>query len=120
VVNKEYNPNGVFEAQEYIFPFDDESFDFVFLGSVFTHMLPRGVEGYLSEIARVLKTGGKSLTTYFLLTPNTLDRIKRGESTLLLTYDGHGFRAVSETLPEMAITYDESYIRDCTSRTISI
>jgi SAM-dependent methyltransferase len=111
VTNKEYNPNGAYEATEYIFPFRDESFDFVFLGSVFTHMLPRGVERYLSEIARVLKTGGKSLVTYFLLTPETLDRIERRESTLPFTYDGSGFKAVSETLPEMAVAYDESYIK---------
>jgi SAM-dependent methyltransferase len=111
VINKEYNPKGAFEASEYVFPFNDESFDFVFLGSVFTHMLPQGVERYLSEIARVLKVGGKSLATYFLLTPKTLDSIERGESTLPFTYDGSGFKAVSETLPEMAVAYDESFVR---------
>lgn len=111
VISKEYNPNGVFEASEYVFPFSNESFDFVFLGSVFTHMLPSGVERYLSEISRVLKVGGKSLVTYFLLTPKTLDSIERGESTLPFNYDGCGFKAVSETLPEMAVAYDESYVR---------
>jgi SAM-dependent methyltransferase len=111
VMSKEYNPKGAFEASEYVFPFSDESFDFVFLGSVFTHMLPGGVERYLSEIARVLKVGGKSLITYFLLTPKTRDSIERGESTLPFTYDGRGFKAVSETLPEMAVAYDEFYVR---------
>src|SRR4051794_26137863 len=49
-----YNPNGRLTASTYRFPFADASFDFVFLGSVFTHMLPADVAHYLAEIARVL------------------------------------------------------------------
>ena len=39
IFNKWYNPGGAFAASEYRFPYDDESFDFIFLTSVFTHML---------------------------------------------------------------------------------
>ena len=38
----------------------------VFLTSVFTHMFGEDIENYLSEIARVLKPGGKALITWFL------------------------------------------------------
>ncbi len=58
IYNKEYNPKGKYKASEYKFPYGDESFDFVFLTSVFTHTLPNDMENYFSEIARVLKRGG--------------------------------------------------------------
>ena len=41
--------------------------DVAFLTSVFTHMLPEDVEHYLDELARVLKPGGRTLITWFLL-----------------------------------------------------
>ena len=57
--NSAYNESGADSCVELsFFPSTDETFDFVFLASVFTHMLPEGVEHYLSEIARVLKPGG--------------------------------------------------------------
>jgi SAM-dependent methyltransferase len=111
VINEEYNPKGSISAAEYSFPYSDAAFDFVFLGSVFTHMLPREVERYFAEIARVLKVRGRSLITYFLLTSETRDCIAQGASTLPFTCDGSGFKTVSEIVPESAIAYDESYIR---------
>ena len=56
--NKEYNSGERFAASEYEFPYEDASFDFVLLTSVFTHLLPNEVENYLSEIQRVLAPGG--------------------------------------------------------------
>jgi SAM-dependent methyltransferase len=111
VANQNYNPKGAFRAAEYTFPYEDMSFDFVFLGSVFTHMLPQEVERYLSEIRRVLKAGGKSLSTYFLLTSKSLDRIEQGGSTLSFTHSGRGFRSISDKVPEIAVAYEESYIK---------
>src|SRR5688572_22585232 len=37
VYNEHYNARGRFTASEYKFPYADDSFDFVFLASVFTH-----------------------------------------------------------------------------------
>jgi SAM-dependent methyltransferase len=67
IFNKYYNPKGTVSAEEYRFPFDDAQFDFVFLTSVFTHMLERDVQNYLSEIRRVLRSGGCAFITCFLL-----------------------------------------------------
>ena len=52
LVSPAYNPHGLVPASEYRFPFPDQSFDFIFLASVFTHMLPDAVEHYLREIGR--------------------------------------------------------------------
>jgi SAM-dependent methyltransferase len=44
VYNKHYNPTGRYQARDYRFPYEDSSFDFVFLTSVFTHMLAGDVD----------------------------------------------------------------------------
>ena len=67
VFNEKYNPGGKYKASEYKFPYDNDAFDFVYLTSVFTHMLPHDMENYLSEISRVLRNNGRCLITYYLL-----------------------------------------------------
>jgi len=37
--NTAYNPRGVQQAAQYRFPYEDDSFDFAYLGSVCTHLL---------------------------------------------------------------------------------
>jgi SAM-dependent methyltransferase len=58
-----YNPcqsgKGRQKAHEYRFPYEDESFDAVFLASVFTYFVPKEMTRYVSEISRVLKKGGR-------------------------------------------------------------
>jgi ubiquinone/menaquinone biosynthesis C-methylase UbiE len=66
VYNQIYNWRGV-KASEYRLPFEGDSFDFVFLTSVFTHLLQAEAENYLHEIGRVLRPGGICFSTWFLL-----------------------------------------------------
>ena len=110
VYNKQYNPKGKVRAQEFKFPFDDEYFDFVFLTSVFTHMLPPDVENYMSEIARVLKTGGRCLITFFILNEESLRLIRAGRSQLDFKYDLGGCLSTDINRPEAAIAYDEGIV----------
>ena len=110
VFNRHYNPVGTRRAAEYIFPFDDEQFDFAVLNSVFTHMMPDEVASYLSEVARVLKPGGRCLISFFLLNRESISLIEAGKSTQNLRHEFGPSRAVSRESPEEAIGYDESYI----------
>src|SRR6185295_13231209 len=55
-------------AAKYRFPFPAERFDFIFLTSVFTHLRPEDAKNYLGEIKRVLKTEGRVLMTFLLMT----------------------------------------------------
>jgi ubiquinone/menaquinone biosynthesis C-methylase UbiE len=112
VYNKHYNPRGTYQPSEYKFPFADESFSFVMLGSVFTHMLPADVENYLSEIHRVLKKGGRCLISYFLLNEESLRLMKGSESTADFKYEFNGYRAVSSDVPEVAIAFDEYWVME--------
>jgi SAM-dependent methyltransferase len=104
-----YNPKGKYKASEYKFPFKDESFDFIYLGSVFTHMLPADVENYVFEIARMLKKRGRCLATFFLLNNESQELIQAGKSTLAFKYALDGHLTISKEQPEAAICYDEGY-----------
>lgn len=108
--NKFYNPNGKVRTRDFQFPFDDGIFNFVFLTSVFTHMLPADVENYLSEIARVLKTGGKCLITFFILNEESENLIRSGRSTLDFRYKTNDCLTVDENDPEVAIAYSEKNV----------
>jgi ubiquinone/menaquinone biosynthesis C-methylase UbiE len=111
VYNKYYNPKGNIRAQDFKFPFDDQFFDFVFLTSVFTHMLPADVENYIAEISRVLKPGGRCLITFFLLNEETVSLMRSGKSTLDFKFDLSGCLSTEENKPEAAIAYEEEMVK---------
>jgi SAM-dependent methyltransferase len=109
--NRTYNPMSTTRAAHVTFPFGDDVFDFVFLTSVFTHMLPADLRRYLAEIARVLKPGGRCFSTFFLLNGESLALIRSGLSKRFRFAHLHDeFRANDET-PENAVAYREDDMR---------
>ncbi len=110
--NELYNPRGRFKAAEYKFPYEDQYFDFVFLTSVLTHLLPRDMQNYLRETARVLKKDGRCIITFFLLNPQSLSLRSLGRSELDFKYQREGCRILDEDAPEYAVAYDEGHIRE--------
>jgi glycosyltransferase involved in cell wall biosynthesis/ubiquinone/menaquinone biosynthesis C-methylase UbiE len=112
VHNKQYNPNGKYKAIDYKFPYQDSFFDFVFLTSVFTHMLPKDLENYLSEIVRVLKPGGKCFVTYFLLNSESMVLIKQGATSQKFLYEVGDCLTVDKGNPEYALAYPEISIKN--------
>lgn len=111
IYNKRYNPKGGQSSSRYKFPYGDKSFDFVFLTSVFTHMLPDDVDNYLSEISRVLKPDKKCLVTFFLINEESSRAIEAGASSLDFKFRVNGFRTTCEMIPERAVAYDEELVR---------
>lgn len=107
VYNKWYNPAGTVRSTELRFPFDDASFDFVFLTSVFTHMLAPEVRRYLDEIHRVLRPGGRCLCTCFLLTPESEALIQAGKSGHALVHELDECFTSNPEVPEDAIGFKE-------------
>ena len=75
------------DAAEFRFPFSAASFDFVFSNSLFTHLLPEVAENYLTEIGRLLRPGGRTLNTLFLLNPESLALLDSGASPQGTTHD---------------------------------
>jgi len=108
-----YNPHGRTAPSAYRFPFADRSFDFIFLGSVFTHMLPDAVEHYVQEIARLLAPGGVCVASYFLLNDETRAGADAGTSFMSFDVrDPSGLcRLHDAAVPEAAIALEESFVR---------
>jgi len=112
IYNSLYNPKGKYQSLDFRFPYADESFDVVFLTSVFTHMFPPDVDHYLDEIARVLKPGGRSLCTFFLLNEESLALIAAGKGTHNFKYERPGYRTIHEKREEEGIAFPEAFIRE--------
>ncbi len=112
--NTHYNPKGRLFTAEYIFPYDDEQFDFVFLTSVSTHLLPDAQINYLSEIRRVLKDDGRALMTFLLLNRQAEDAMATGRCAFGLndlgSYGMTSYRFESKENPEETIAYPEDVI----------
>ena len=112
IFNYAYNPTGTCQSGDYRFPYTDQTFDFVFLTSVFTHMLPPDMEHYHSEISRVLKPGGRCLITYFLLNRESLEAIDTGTSSIGFKHQRYGYLVNDPAIPEAAVAYPEEYIKE--------
>ncbi|QQE12442.1 class I SAM-dependent methyltransferase [Planctomycetota bacterium] len=65
IENERYNPNGYKLDTPVQLPFKDNSFDIIFLYSVFTHMRSKDVKFYLSEIKRMLAKDSYVLFTAY-------------------------------------------------------
>lgn len=107
VFNSLYNPCGNLRASDYRFPYPDESFDVAVAISVFTHMLPCDVDHYVGEISRVLKTGGRGLMSWLLMTEDAAAGIRAGKSSLRFAHRMNGCWAEAVHTPEGAVSYDE-------------
>jgi SAM-dependent methyltransferase len=95
-----------------LFPFESESFDFVLLTSVFTHMLPTDLDNYLAEVARVLKVNGRCLITAFLLNQESESLIISQTSRLTFPFKVNGICRAKSGKIEEAVSYDEQWILD--------
>ncbi len=67
IYNGSYNPGGRISAEDFVFPYDDASFDVAYAASVYTHLLPKTALNYLEQTRRVVRPGGKCLYSFFVL-----------------------------------------------------
>jgi len=98
-------------AGELAFPYENDSFDFVFAHSVFTHLGPEAAANYLRETHRVLRPGGISYATWFLYD----GPLAANASPLIatMTPDPSGdFAWHDPAVPETAVGYREGYVLD--------
>jgi len=113
IYNEHYNPRGRFKQREYRLPYSDAEFDIVYSVSLFTHLLPEDTLSYLREIRRVLKSTGRFISTFFLLTAESQANIVNKEKNAVFRFP-HDFgtcRVLSPKDPAAGVAYDEAWIR---------
>jgi SAM-dependent methyltransferase len=110
VFNLYYNKLSITQPKDYTFPFPDNHFDFIFLTSVFTHMRTTDVDNYLKEIARMLRPGGISFITYFLINAETLKLIEQQKSHREFQLLEEHLYTDNPQIPESAIALDEDFV----------
>ena len=109
VFNGLYNKRGTIEPNLVEFPVDDNSVDFVFATSVFTHMFKIHVERYLKEAHRVMSEGGSFLSSWFIIDHAVEDSIEKGYTRFPFSYESKdGVRYNDTNIPEeqLAFRYD--------------
>lgn len=109
LANDLYNESEA-KATDFQFPYPDAQFDFVFLISVFTHMLPEEVEHYLSEIQRVLKPDGVAFSTFFVLNDRAKSMMKGSEFDF--RHDLGHYRLLNEKVKAANVAFEEGYLQE--------
>lgn len=101
-----YNPQGSLPGNEVRFGFANQSFDFITMTSVATHLPPDELVVYLNEAARLLAPGGRLFLTAF-----ALDGQSTGQERLKFRRwgEGPGWYAIEEA-PLAAAGIDAGFL----------
>lgn len=108
--NKMYNPEGNVQTLDFVFPYQDKSFDWVVLTSVFTHLQAKEVRHYLDEITRVLKPRGRCLCTCFLLNPESEAAMTKNKKARQIVHPLEECFTATPKIPESTIGYKEGLL----------
>ena len=115
--NRSYNPGGKHQAKAYRFPHRDRSFDLIILTSIFTHLLEEELQNYLQETHRLLEKEGTVYASFF--TYRSCREAVKGVDRHPVSFPCyHSYFAVhSDTYPEKAVAYEESFLLELVQRT---
>ena len=114
VYNAAYWPSGTLSAQEWLDGFGEKGFDVIVAKSLFTHVLPDELRVYLKGMADRLKSGGRALLTFFVLSEEQarLAAMRRNRIPFH-PYGESGCCAVRRPLaPTAAVAYEEQYLME--------
>lgn len=98
--------NETTDAAKFIFPYENEQFDFIFATSLFTHLRGNEIENYIKETSRVIKHGGICVFTFFILEQVGVDAVFKFNHN----YE-NGFSHNAKS-PLDAIAFREKYLKD--------
>ncbi|MCX6187776.1 MAG: class I SAM-dependent methyltransferase [Bacteroidetes bacterium] len=98
-------------ASHFVFPYADNSFDFIILTSVFTHMMPDEIKQYCAEISRVLKSGGTCFATFFVLDDES-EKLMDEEKKFYFKHDFAYYKLMDEKVKSANIALKKTFIVD--------
>jgi ubiquinone/menaquinone biosynthesis C-methylase UbiE len=108
--NQLYNTSDKADASNFIFPYNDGKFDFVFLTSVFTHMMPAEVAHYMNEISRVMKPGATCLISFFIVNCESEDLMIKKPTHMNFPINKGFYRLHSAQVDTANVAYDEEWL----------
>lgn len=117
IENASYNPSGDILASEYQFPYEDNRFDVVFIPSVFTHIDQEGFEGYVAEIHRVMKPGGRLLSWHLLIEETRFEQAcnEAVENHKITRLNDASWTCATDGWKKAAFYYDLQYVLETLS-----
>lgn len=105
--NGMYNGGG---TAEFILPYENDSFDIALAVSVFTHTIQEHTEKMLREITRLVRPGGYTLFTYFILDEESETAIARGAAERKFPYDWGNWRSDDNSVRCFANAYKRPWL----------
>jgi len=108
--NQLYNTSDKANASTFNFPYENSKFNFVFLTSVFTHMMPAEVEHYINEIGRVMKPGATSLMSFFIVNCESEDLMIKKPTHMNFPINKGFYRLHSAQVDTANVAYDEEWL----------
>ncbi len=108
-----YNPEGSLPTTSARLPFADESFDFICMISLLTHLDMMEVGHYAREAARLLAPGGRCFATAFLMNPPARAALEAGGGALAFDPSAPGpVWYADPAAPSAAVAFDEDTLLD--------
>lgn len=105
-----YNPKGAIKGDSLRLSFEDESFDFIFMVSVATHLPPLEIAAYIRESMRLLAPGGRLFITAFVLDETAKSALPQRDPRLAFKREGEGPAwLVDRTAPLGAVGFDDGF-----------
>jgi ubiquinone/menaquinone biosynthesis C-methylase UbiE len=108
--NSLYNTATQVHASSFVFPYDDEVFDFVFLTSVFTHMVADDTTNYIAQISRVMKPGAICFASFFLLNEESEKLMAESPTHMNFPYDKGHYRLHSSKVDAANVAYKQEWL----------
>jgi ubiquinone/menaquinone biosynthesis C-methylase UbiE len=119
IAHKLYNPQGKISGEALKLPYTERQFDFVIMTSVVTHLPPDEVLVHLSEVARLLKPGGRLFMTAFVVDRTAAaNAAGRRDPRLGFVRDGSGpCWFVPDMPPLAAVGFDDDFLDHALEKT---
>lgn len=111
VFNDWYNPDATARTEDYILPFEEQSFQTSVLSSVFTHLSEEESENYLLQIGRVMEKKGRVWSSWYLINDEAKAAVA-SQSTQWkfdLSKPGPGYFHNSQKLGQAA-SFDQNWV----------
>jgi len=94
----------------FILPYSEKQFDFVFLTSAFTRLMPPQIEQYINEISRVMKTGALCVMSLFIINCESEDLIIKKPAHMNFPLNKGFYRLQNAPYNSPIVAYDEEWL----------